>query len=88
MRTVLESYPVLEIRSEWDLGTEEMGTKTLIGNTDRHHENWGILIELQRNHWRVNVAPSFDHASSLGRELRVERQHWLLAADRVGDYVE
>jgi hypothetical protein len=37
-----------------------------IGNTDRHHENWGVL-------WRrrepLLLAPSFDHASSLGREL-------------------
>lgn len=37
-----------------------------IGNTDRHHENWGVL-------WRrkepLRLAPSFDHASSLGREL-------------------
>ena len=46
----------------------------LVGNTDRHHENWGLV-------WRVVqaeggaaglslfTAPSFDHASSLGREL-------------------
>ena len=36
-----------------------------IGNTDRHHENWGLL-------WRdggLVLAPTYDHASSLGREL-------------------
>lgn len=40
----------------------------LIGNTDRHHQNWGLLKrvtgELLVEH---EVAPSFDHASSLGR---------------------
>lgn len=46
-----------------------------IGNTDRHNENWGIL----RNGTQrlAKIAPTFDHASSLGRELtdevRIER---------------
>ena len=42
----------------------------LILNTDRHHENWALLRE-NRPSGRVrhSVAPSFDHASSLGREL-------------------
>lgn len=34
-----------------------------IGNTDRHHENWAVL---QRGSIR-HLAPSYDHASSLGR---------------------
>lgn len=38
----------------------------LIGNTDRHHENWGMLV-LSRD--EIRIAPTFDHASSLGREL-------------------
>lgn len=38
----------------------------LIGNTDRHHQNWGFVNE--PNHGIV-LAPTFDHASSLGREL-------------------
>lgn len=42
----------------------------LIGNVDRHHENWGILREIGRELWRGRLAPSFDHASSLGRELQ------------------
>lgn len=43
----------------------------LIGNVDRHHENWGILRTRDRDIWRGgHLAPSFDHASSLGRELQ------------------
>lgn len=39
----------------------------LIGNTDRHHENWGILAKRAPKGRKGMIAPSFDHASSLGR---------------------
>jgi len=46
----------------------------LILNTDRHHENWALLREnLPSGVIRHRVAPSFDHASSLGRELPKEK---------------
>lgn len=60
----------------------------VIGNTDRHHENWGML------RWRIgdkeggSLGPSFDHASSLGRELRDTKRVLLLEENRVGDYSE
>lgn len=60
----------------------------LIGNTDRHHENWGILLGRVNNRWRFIVVPSYDHASSLGRELRDERRDRLMAENRIGDYAE
>ncbi len=60
----------------------------LIGNTDRHHENWGVLRKRAGNRWRGFVAPSFDHASSLGRELLDARRDRDLAQNRVGNYVE
>lgn len=51
----------------------------LIGNTDRHHENWGFLWQVQvhidevseagRLSKEYDVAPTFDLGSSLGREL-------------------
>jgi len=50
----------------------------LIGNTDRHHQNWGVLrnrSETGVTHHRI--APTFDHASSLGRnesEASLERK--------------
>ena len=41
---------------------------TLIGNTDRHHQNWGIVTDTpQPGNPGVNyLAPTFDHASCLG----------------------
>lgn len=42
-----------------------------IGNGDRHHENWGIIRTQIRQDAEetIYLAPTFDHASSLGREL-------------------
>lgn len=36
-----------------------------IGNGDRHHENWGVIRTQSADY----LAPTYDHASSLGREL-------------------
>ena len=41
----------------------------VIGNVDRHHENWGVLGKRVDGRWKGRLAPTFDHASSLGREL-------------------
>ena len=63
-----------------------------IGNTDRHHGNWGIL-ETRQLHAACNVgamsevAPTFDHASSLGRELTDERRKLVLANGKMSEYL-
>jgi hypothetical protein len=45
----------------------------IIGNQDRHHENWGVLMRRDANGARtIRLAPTYDHASSLGRELTDE----------------
>jgi len=48
----------------------------LIGNTDRHHENWAIIVDQQgaSGAIRAEIAPTFDHASSLSRELTDENR--------------
>lgn len=41
-----------------------------ISNVDRHHENWGVLRKKNVDgHWIGHFAPTYDHASSMGREL-------------------
>jgi HipA-like C-terminal domain len=50
----------------------------LIGNTDRHHDNWGIMVLRHDGRPQLHLAPSFDHASSLGRELTDDRRTVLL----------
>lgn len=64
----------------------------LICNVDRHHENWGILRKRTPDGMRGRLAPSYDHASSLGRELRDSdsknnRERYLRELG-VGKYIE
>lgn len=61
----------------------------LIGNVDRHHQNWGCLLQmLPGGKSRLTIAPSFDHASSLGRELLPAEAARRMAEQRVANYVE
>lgn len=75
--TTLASYMVLD---------------ALIGNTDRHHENWGLVLTYEgegdaRTLTQLSVAPSFDHASSLGRELSDEHRQGFLRTAQLEKYV-
>ena len=59
----------------------------LICNTDRHHDNWAFLRGPGPKGKTVHsIAPSFDHASSLGRELRDDRRKLMLAQNAVERY--
>lgn len=60
----------------------------LIGNTDRHHENWGLLLKRTPSGLWGILAPTFDHASSLGRELSDEKRRKRLESETVGQYSE
>ena len=62
----------------------------LVGNTDRHHENWGVVLKpvmlppteegaKPQVRLQVTLAPTFDHGSSLGRELLDNRARQMLA---------
>ncbi len=61
-----------------------------IGNTDRHHENWALMRVAGES--RPRLAPTYDHASSLGRNEPDERRNErMLTHDRgrtVRAYVE
>lgn len=61
----------------------------LVGNQDRHDENWGLILS---SNGSLTLAPTFDHASSLGRnEQDAERLDRLTTRDQgrsVERYVE
>ena len=63
----------------------------LIGNTDRHHENWMFFHHPELRSYQL--APSYDHGSSLGRELKDESRRVtrsrseMLSSDRVLNYL-
>lgn len=55
----------------------------LIVNTDRHHANWAVILSPNRDGtYLVEIAPTFDHASSLGRELSDSHRSAKLDAER------
>ena len=60
----------------------------MIGNVDRHHENWAVLRSASTETPSLRIAPTFDHASSLGRELRDEKRKDFLRQKRIADYVQ
>lgn len=47
-----------------------------IGNGDRHHQNWGFVRNkvVSTSAETIHLAPTYDHASSLGRELSDEKR--------------
>jgi len=80
----------------WFVETEELGCgadvfvgylmlDAWIANQDRHHENWG-LVRLPRG--TIHLAPSYDHASSLGRNESDERRRSRLDTRDSGHTVE
>ncbi len=57
-----------------------------IGNTDRHHQNWGLLVNPVRG--TRHLAPTFDHASSLGAHERDDRREQRLRSADTGFNIE
>ena len=78
-----------EIKNAAGLFTGYLLLDALVGNQDRHHENWGIIFLPEED---VFLAPTFDHASSLGRnELDSTREEILATKDKgrsIESYVE
>jgi hypothetical protein len=56
-----------------------------IGNSDRHQDNWSVVIS-PSGQWRL--APSYDHGSSLGRDISEDELRAGVTADRLEFYVQ
>lgn len=71
--SALIRQPVIKPPLNWTLPAGIEGTggvmtgylllDALVGNQDRHEENWGLIVL----RGQIYLAPTFDHASSLGR---------------------
>ncbi len=69
-----------EFRAAADVFVGYLLLDALVANQDRHHENWGLIIAPNQG---VTLSPTFDHASSLGRNERdEERQRRLITRDK------
>ena len=67
------------VRSAWDVFTGYLLLDALIGNTDRHHENWAVVNSSPFGRAARWLAPTHDHGSCLGRNEREERVRERLA---------
>ena len=75
----------------WDDALEHVASYALldglVGNTDRHHENWMLAYVHYCGDMWIDIMPSYDHASSLGRELTDDKRQHILDADGVHRYL-
>jgi hypothetical protein len=61
----------------------------LIGNTDRHPDNWGFLvIQTTPDEIRYHMAPIFDNATSLGYEQTNTQLAEAWSDERISRYIE
>jgi hypothetical protein len=62
------------IERAWDVFGGYLMLDALIGNTDRHHENWALVERVVPGREPLRrLAPTHDHGSSLGRNEQEER---------------
>ena len=80
--------PPVEFSSAAEVFVGYLMLDALVSNQDRHHENWGLIVSPGPLY---SMAPSFDHASSLGRNevdaVRLRRLKTKDKADSVEAYV-
>ncbi len=80
---------LLRVASPIEWWGRALAFDTLIGNTDRHPENWGILLRGgaagQPRIW--SLAPAFDNGASLGYELPDAKLGPLLKRDGLDAYL-
>jgi hypothetical protein len=72
VREALEPYAPpsqLRVRTAWEAFVGYLVFDALIANTDRHHENWAVMVSRSGP---PSLAPSFDHATCLGFQLSDE----------------
>jgi len=69
-----------DISTSQDVFAGYLMLDALIGNTDRHRENWGLVLHATGERRELRLAPTFDHASSLGRNEPDERRVARLAS--------
>lgn len=85
VRAVLEPYRPPEallpdLEDGFSAFTGYLVLDALVANTDRHHENWGVIETLGKP---ARLAPSYDHGTSLGFQEPDDHKGALLGDPRL-----
>lgn len=63
----------------------------LIGNTDRHQDNWGIIItketDASNKVKEIRISPVFDNGTSMGHEIAPSKLQYFTTENRLETYV-
>lgn len=71
------------VTTAFDLFVGYLVFDTWIANQDRHHENWGLISHQNR----IYLAPTFDHAASMGQNETDETRHDRLTTKHPGRHI-
>jgi hypothetical protein len=79
------AFGIEERYAQWG---RRLAFDALIGNTDRHPENWGLLTTRSKDgKVRFELAPSFDHGTSLAYQLKNESLARESAPERLKNHI-
>lgn len=82
----IEWSPHVSLKSSVEIFVGYLMLDAWVANQDRHHENWAIIVvpaSEKEPSFNFHLAPSYDHASSLGRnENDVSRRERLITRDK------
>ena len=83
---VCRSHRVPHAGAWW---AQTLAFDALIGNTDRHSENWGFLVERGPDgRPLLRMAPAFDNGTSLGFIIRDDQLTAYAQAERLGGFID
>ena len=87
---MFRSAPTIDFPLRWEFWYFDLLIfDTLIGNSDRHQENWGMIFDpptQSDGKRKVSLSPLFDNGTSLGHERFPERiKSW--SDDQVRNYI-
>ena len=86
----IDCTPPDGIRTALDVFVGYLLLDAWVGNSDRHHQNWAFIKYkgASTKEQTTCLAPTYDHGSCLGRELRDEDRHKRLTTKDTGFSVQ
>lgn len=76
---------ILDWKKYW---TEVLTFDALIGNTDRHQDNWGVIwVPRDKKFVPIRMTPIFDNGTSMGHEILEEKFANFDAPSKIAKYI-